>query len=209
MRKAFLLMFSLLFSFLSFSQQQTVLKITRSYFRSDPFEGKFSSFVTHLLNDPTLSGKMLEKRTDTSLFYFQGTYNSFNPFFFKPKRVQVVLTELPVDLDSLERDTIYNYQLFAYDDDTKEGVQAVKKEFDKIFRHFKGSFNSNQHSVNPAGSSSNGETYNFFDALHGVAPFAISWFGPTKDKEMCLVLTIRLDNRYNQAILPVPFYTPK
>ena len=207
MREICFLFFSLLLN--GISDAQAVSKITKNYFRSDPFEGEFSSFMTHLLNDPTITNKILEKRTDTSLFYFQGSYNSFNPFFFKPKRVQVVLTELAIDLDSLERDTIFNYQLFAYDNDTKEGVGEIKREFDKILKRYRGSFSTYQYSENPAGSGSVGATYNFFDPLHGVAPFALSWFGPTEKKEMCLVLTIRIDNRYNQAILPVPFYTPK
>jgi hypothetical protein len=208
MRRVYVLLSFVLLYIASFSQE-TISKIARSYFRSDPFEGEFSSFIAHLLNDPAINNKILEKRTDTSLFYFQGTYNTFNPFFFKPKRVQVLLTELPVDLDSLQRDTIYNYQLLAYDNDTKEGVRELKKEFDKILRRYKGSFHNNQYTENPPDGKSNGATYNFFDALHGVAPFAISWFGPDENKEMCLVVTIRLDTRDNRAILPVPFYTPQ
>jgi len=208
MRKICIFTFTLLLYFIS-EGQQVVPKITKSYFRSDPFAGEFSSFMSHLINDPAINSKMLEKRTDTSLFYFQGTYDKFNPFFFKPKRVQVVLTELPVDLDSLERDTIFNYQLFAYNDGTKEGEQEIKKEFDKILKRFKSSFETNQYSEKPVGSKSAGATYNFFDAFHGVAPFAVSWFGPTEDKEFCLVLTIRIDNSYNKAVLPVPFYAPK
>jgi hypothetical protein len=208
MRKFGLFLFSLLLTGATYSQQ-VVQKITRNYFRSDPFSGEFSSFMRHLLNDPSINSKIVEKRTDSTLFYFQGTYNNFNPFFFKPKRVQVVLTELPVDLDSTAKDTIYNYQIFAYDHDSKEGREAVKKEFGKLFRHYKGSFQTNQYSANPAGPATTGETYNFFDAFHGVSPFAISWFGPTDKKEICLVLTIRLDNQYNQAVLPIPFYAPK
>jgi hypothetical protein len=208
MRKVCLLSFILLLVASTYSQQ-AVPKITKTYFRSDPFEGEFSSFMTHLLNDPAITGKILQKRTDSSLFYFQGTYKNFNPFFFKPTRVQVVLTELPVDLDSLAKDTIYNYQLFAYNNDTKDGVHDVKKEFDKLLKRFKGSFLSNQYSETPGVNGSAGATYNFFDGYHAVAPFAITWFGPTENKEMCLVLTVRLDTRYNEAILPVPFYAPK
>jgi hypothetical protein len=209
MRKFCLTLFSFLLLCFSSYSQEPILKITRNYFRSDPFNKDFSSFLSHLLNDPALTNKIIEKRTDSTLFYLQGTYTAHNPFFFKPKRVQVVLTELEVNLDSLIRDTIYNYQLFAYDSDTKEGVEEVKKEFDKIFRRYKGSFRSNQYTENPAGNQSNGATYNFFDPLHAVAPFALSWFGPNENKEMCLVLTIRMDTYNNRAILPVPFYTPQ
>jgi hypothetical protein len=208
MRKILLLVISA-FLFSWCQGQQALLRISKSYFRSDPFEGEFSGFLQHLFNDPTITGKILEKKTDTSLFYFQGTYKNFNPFFFKPKRVQVMLSELAVAVDSLESDTIYNYQLFAYHDNTKEGVHDIKKEFDKIFKRFRSGFYSNQYTLSPQGSGSPGETYNFFDAYHTVAPFALSWIGPTKDNEMCLILTIRMDNLYNTAVLPVPFYAPK
>ncbi len=77
------------------------------------------------------------------------------------------------------------------------------------YRRYKGSFSSNQLTENAAGAEPNGATYNFFDRFHGIAPFALSWFGPNKNKEMCLVLTIRLDTYMNEAILPVPFYAPQ
>src|SRR5882724_2982668 len=90
--------------------QSPVSKITHSYFRSDPFQNEFSAFLTHLLNDPTLTDKILKKRTDSSLFYFQGTYTTHNPFFFTPTKVQVILKQTPIKLDSLHIDTIYIYE---------------------------------------------------------------------------------------------------
>ena len=208
MRKIYFLLFSILLYFPSFSQE-IIPKITKSYFRSDPFGGEFSSFMTHLLKDPSITNKILEKRTDSSLFYFEGTYNAFNPFFFKPKRVEIILTELAIDLDSLVRDTIYTYQLLAYNNDTKEGTEELRKEFDKIFRRYKSSFFKNTFAEPPPENKLRGITYNFFDRMHAVAPFSLSWFGPDEKKEMCLILTIRMDTYNNRAILPVPFYAPQ
>ncbi|HEY6503322.1 MAG TPA: hypothetical protein VIZ28_05050, partial [Chitinophagaceae bacterium] len=181
--------------------------ISHSYFRSDPFENEFSSFLKQLLSDPALTDKIIEKRTDTSLFFFQGTYNKYNPFFFKPKKVVVVLTEIPVELDSLKTDTIYSYQLLAYNNDSKEGIEEVKKEFEKIYRRYKGSFKNTSHSENLSGNGLPSVTYNFFDPYYAVAPFAISWAGPNADKEICLILTIRMNTKDNKATLPVPLYT--
>jgi hypothetical protein len=160
------------------------------------------------LNDPTLTDKILEKKTDTSLFYFQGTYAAYNPFFFKPTKVKVVLTETSVPLDSLRSDTIYTYQLFAYDKNSKDGVEELKKEFGKILRHYKGSFPRNNYSATKSGTDLYGETYNFFDPFHALAPFALAWFGPDRDNEVCLVLTLRIATDNNKAVLPVSFYTP-
>jgi len=197
----------LLACFTSYSQSP-VYKIAHDYFRSDPFRDEFSSFLKHLLNDPTITDKILEKKTDTSLFYFQGTYTSHNPFFFKPSKVEVLLMETPIQLDSLISDTIYTYQLLAYNNDTKDGTQEVKKEFEKIYRRHKGGFFRNTYMENPASSELKGVTYNFFDPLHAVAPFALTWCESGESKEMCLVLTIRMSAYNNKAILPVPFYAP-
>ncbi len=191
----------------STSAQETIARITKSYFRSDPFSTEFSSFIYHLLHDPDLTNKTTLKKTDSSFFYFEGTYTTYNPFFFKPKRIEVVLTEMFVDVDSLKRDTIYTYQLLAYNDETVTATDEVKKEFDKIFRRSKGSFPKNQFSENAPGADLPGGTYNFFDAWHAISPFAVSWFGPDENKEMCLVLTVRMQTYMNKAILPVPFYT--
>jgi hypothetical protein len=124
MRKFYPALFLLLICCAAYGQS-SVFKITKEYFRSDPFQKEFSSFLKHLLNDPSLTNKVIEKRTDTSLFYFQGTYTSHNPFFFKPERVEVILAESMVELDSLIIDTIYVYQLLAYHSDTMEGKQEL------------------------------------------------------------------------------------
>jgi hypothetical protein len=209
MRKLYLVLsFVLYLTSLSHSQPSPVFKIAHNYFRSDPFQSEFSTFLTHLLNDPTLTDKILEKKTDTSLFYFQGTYTNYNPFFFKPTKVKVILVETSVPLDSLRADTVYTYQLFAYDNNSKQGVEELKKEFAKIFKHYKNGFPKNTYSETRSGTSLTGETYNFFDPFHALAPFALSWFGPDKDNEMCLVLTLRIATENNKAVLPISFYTP-
>jgi hypothetical protein len=207
MRKFYLAVFTVLISYHSSCGQETISKIIKRYFRSDPFKTEFSSFLSHLMNDPTLINKLTEKRTDSTLFYFEGTYTTHNPFFFKPKRVDVILTQTVVALDSLPADTIYSYQLLAWGNDTKEGTEELKKEFEKIYRQYKNSFSKSQHIENPAASKWKGATYNFFDLFHAVSPFALSWFEPGENKEVCLILTIRMDSYMNMAILPVPFYT--
>jgi hypothetical protein len=207
MRKHCLVILPVLLTFAFTYSQSPVYKITQQYFRSDPFQSEFSSFLNHLLNDPTLINKITEKKTDSSLFFFQGTYTNHSPFFFKAKKTDVILMEMPVELDSLRTDTIVTYQLIAFNDDTKEGTQEIKKEFEKIYRRYKGAFNKNSYTENPPGSKSPGATYNFYDPFHAVAPFAVTWYGPSDKKEMSLILTVRMSVKRNIAILPVPFYT--
>jgi hypothetical protein len=207
MRKSSLLLLAFLIICCSTNSQEIVFKITREYFRSDPFRGEFSSFVKHLFNDPSLTNKLTEKRTDTSLFYFQGTYTNYNPFFFKPKRVEVILTEIEVDLDSLIKDTLYTYQLLAYNDATKQGTDEIKKEFEKIYKHYKNGFPKSDYKEDPPGGRFSGSVYNFFDNKHVVSPFAIARYDVADSKEVCLILTIRMDTYEDKAILPMAFYT--
>jgi hypothetical protein len=206
MRRLYLLVVTLA-GCVGLHSQSAVPKITSAYYRSDPFQNEFNVFLNHLIGDPTISEKVIQKRTDSTLFYFQGTYSSHNPFFFKPAKVQVILTELPVQLDSLTTDTIYAYQLFAYINNSEAGVREVKKEFAKIYKRYKGSFPKISLVENVQGSLP-GMTYNFFDLFHAIAPFALTWAGPDENGQMYLILTIRMQTNNNRAILPVPFYAP-
>ncbi len=203
----FILLISFLSCYSSYSQQEPVYKVTKEYFRSNPFNKEFGSFLSSLISDPTVKDKTIERKTDTSLFYFHGTYTTHNPFFFKPKRVEVMFTEMVIPIDTLPPDTLYAYQLLAYNDDSKEAVQELKREFEKILKRYKNGFTRSAYTDNSADTKGGGETYNFFDGLHAISPFALSWFGPDDNKESCLVLTIRLDTYNNQAVLPMPFFS--
>ncbi|MBL7743278.1 MAG: hypothetical protein JNN00_07335 [Chitinophagaceae bacterium] len=206
MRKLCLFVALFLFiSFVSFSQE-SLAKITHSYFRSDPFISDFSTFLKHLLNDPTLADKEFRKKTDTSFFYFKGVYKNHNPFFFQPSKIEVVLTEMKIARDSAGTDTIYIYQLLAYTNSTDKENNGLKKEFEKIYRRYKGNFSSSSYVENPGGSTIPNGTYNFFNRLCAVAPFAITWVGPDSNSEMALILTIRMSTRGNRATLPIPLY---
>src|SRR5690349_13037897 len=86
----------------SFSQNEGLLEFSKSYFRANPFEGKFSLFLKKLIQDPGISNKIIRHQTDTSLFYFSGSYTSYNPFFFKPVRVEILLQQSRISFtDSL------------------------------------------------------------------------------------------------------------
>ncbi|MBC7947125.1 MAG: hypothetical protein H7Y42_04545 [Chitinophagaceae bacterium] len=206
MRRFYLILLPILFLVENSHSQSAVQKVASLYFRSDPFVTSFSSFMKHLLNDPTLTDKIIKKRTDSTLFYFQGTYSSHNPFFFKPKRTEVVLKELPAKLDSSTVDTIYTYQLFAFIDETKEGTAELKKQFEKICKKYKSNFSKTTFNENKESKLENA-TYNFFERSYAIAPLAVTWVGPNSKNEMCLILTIRMETQRNMARLPVPLYT--
>jgi hypothetical protein len=205
MKPSFLLLLCIAIAVTSIGQSP-ILKVTGEYFRSEPFNTDFSAFLKHLLNDPTLSEKVIEKRTDSSLFFFEGTYSRHNPYFFKPVKTKVILVEMAIETDSAQIDTIYNYQLLSFAEPTDQGKKDIKKEFDKILKRFKSSFSKTTVTENADTSLMASITYNFFHDAYLVAPFALTLAGPFKADEMCLILTVRMSVINNRARLPVSLY---
>src|SRR5260221_14739721 len=98
---------SLIFSILFFSNfcpaQDVLMQVAKNYFRSNPFDRAFSQFLSHLMNDPTVTNTTISKRTDTTFFYLRGDYTHHNPFFFKAKRTAVIVGEKEIVInDSLQ-----------------------------------------------------------------------------------------------------------
>src|SRR5262245_22315197 len=97
---------SIIFLIIFFSSpcivQDVLLQVAKNYFRSNPFDREFSQFLSHIMNDPTLTNSIINKRTDTTFFYLRGEYTHHNPFFFKAKRTSVIVGEKEIVLnDSL------------------------------------------------------------------------------------------------------------
>jgi hypothetical protein len=208
MKKTLLLLFIvLLVATFSFAQDG-YYQLTKSYFRSNPFIGEFSGFLKHLMNDPSIQNKKTQRRTDSALFYFYGAYKDYNPFFFKPKRVEILLEEISVKYtDSLPNDTIFVYQLIAYADASK-GKQEVKKEFEKIHRQYNKKFSNSNSQDLKTGDEISGGLHNYFVPFAGIAPVTTAWGYLTHTNEYVLNITLRLTSSENRAILPATFYNP-
>lgn len=215
MKKNLLLLFFISFIYTSsfsqvfqFTTQEGLVQFTKSYFRSNPFIGEFSGFLKHLMNDPQLKEKKTWTRTDTSLFYFSGVFNNYNPFFFKPKRVEIVLKEVPIQIvDSILADTILIYQLLAYTDGKSKGEEEVKKEFAKIHRKFNTKFYNSNFQDLQVGKEIKGGVHNYFIRSSSIAPVTVAW-GLWKEDEYVLTLMLRLKIKQNIAVLPASFYNP-
>lgn len=194
----------------SSAQFEGLQQFTHSYFKSDPFLGQFSAFISHLTKDPAVSARQMRLRTDTSLFYFYGIYEKFNPFFFKPVKVEISLVESQVQYsDSLPPgDTLLLYQLTAYASPTAEGEKEVRKEFEKIHRQYKNRFfDSNYREIKNNGAVIGG-IRNYFVPMHGVAPVTVAWGIMENSKQPVLNIEVRMKTQNNFAVLPVPLYHP-
>ncbi|MBN8876045.1 MAG: hypothetical protein E6Q24_00785 [Chitinophagaceae bacterium] len=203
-----------LFLFLSIrsaAQEEGLYQFTHSYFRSDPFQSQFSHFMEHLMKDPGITGKKIRLRSDTSLFYFYGTYTNYNPFFFKPKRVEVILEEMPFRYeDSLQaHDTILVYQLIAYGEDSEKGLKEIKREFEKMHRQYKRRFFDSNYKEFEQNNTVIGGIHNYFVPLHGLSPLSVAWGRLDDSGDPVLNIVLRIKTSENQAVLPVPLYNSK
>lgn len=191
--------------------QDGLYQFTSNYFRADPWQGSFSGFLQRLMNDPGLENKAQTQRTDTTLFYYQADYRQYNPFFFKPERVQVILeqAELPYDDSLARKDTIFLYQLVAYAPDTEGGLRDIKKEFEKIHRKYNRRFFESNYNELKEGETVKGASHNYFVAIALLSPVSVSWGRIESSKQLVLVLTLRIKSKENRAVLPAPFYNPE
>jgi hypothetical protein len=205
MRKILLTLFIFAFYLTHSFAQDGLFEFTKSYFRSDPLSGQFNIFLNHLMNDPILQNKEIQKRTDTSLFYFSGTYGKYDRFFFKPRKVEILLQEQSLTyVDSIPADILFVYQLTAYADSTGSGQQEVKREFEKIHRLFNKKFHeSNYRNLETEGFGTGG-LHNYFVNFSTLAPLTTAW-GKIKD-EFVLQITLRIKTSSNRAIVAASLY---
>ncbi|MGN6291404.1 MAG: hypothetical protein ACTHMV_01570 [Chitinophagaceae bacterium] len=203
-----------LFLFLSIqsaAQEEGLYQFTRSYFRSDPFQGPFSRFIEHLMKDPDITGKKKRLRSDSTLFFFYGTYTNYNPFFFKPKQVEVLLEEMPFQhTDSLRaQDTILVYQLIAYGEDSEKGLKEIKREFEKIHRQYKRRFFDSNYKEFEENNTVIGGMHNYFVPLYGLSPLSVAWGKVDNSDAPVLNIILRIKTNENETVLPVPLYNPE
>src|SRR5689334_14191565 len=132
MRKIFTLLFIVII-FESYSQSP-LQSVAKSYFRTHPFNSKFSTFILNLQRDPWLTITEFNRRTDSTFFYLTGTYKNFNPLHFSPTELKLIVAEEEIIYsDSLQtRDTIMNLQLIGMIDTNTTSMKLVEKEFRKF-----------------------------------------------------------------------------
>ena len=178
-------------------------QIAKNYFRSNPYHLRFSTFLSHLLNDPTLINKTVTKRSDSSLFLFKGYYSHHSPFTFKAERTEIRLEEIEVDLNDFisRKDTVMFYQLLGYAYGAA-GMEAVKKEFTKFDRRYGKNFFTQDTEIKN-GDKIVGLGKNYFTVISTISPLSIAWVR-LDDLQNVFTITLRMKVEGNVATLPVP-----
>ena len=202
MKKFYLL---LLVLSISTAHAQKVYKIAQTYYRINPFNKEFNSFLIRLMDDPVLTNKTVNKKTDSTLFFLEGTYTSHSPFFFKATRTSIILAEREHITDSTgEVNNIFLYQLVGYAPSGKEGVNDIQKEFDKFCNRFK----KGPHGVNirelKLQDKKTGEIRDYLLSNLVFSPLTIAWSTSKNNEENIFAITVRFTVVENRAYLPIP-----
>lgn len=208
MKRPLLLLSGILLYAAVFSQG--IYSAVHTYFRHDPFEKPFAQFLSSLLNDPALTEKDIKKKTDSTLFFLQGTYRAYRPFFFPATHCRVVLAEQQEFTDSTETEayTFFVYQLIGYAAPGDEGVRDVKEEFERLQRKWKKGLVDNGHRELKRGSETSGMIADYHYGYMLFNPVSIAWASSAGKKENIIALTVRFLLRENQAFLPITANSP-
>ena len=186
--------------------QNPIQSTLKNYFRSHPFDIKFSSFITSLQQDPWFTIETYGRRTDTSFFFITGTYKNFNPFRFVPKELRLIVAEEEiVHTDSLKTlDTIMNLQLLAISDSGEVNSKIVEKEFKRFHNNQENRFSSStSNSYKEKDGSLTTRSYNYFVSPFSIAPVTIAWGILPESKQNALIITIRFKVKENSAMYVV------
>lgn len=176
--------------------QSPIELVSKTYFRTHPFDMKFSSFVTSLQQDPWFSLETYDRRTDSTFFFLTGTYKNFTPFRYAPKELRLVVAEEEIThADSLKtRDTIVNLQIMGVTDTGIVNRKAVEKEFKRFHSNQGGHFSPYTHET----FRGIGEAYNYFVSPFSISPVTIAW-GRSETNQYIFTITIRFKLKENSA----------
>ena len=194
MKKILLPVFILLFY--TASSQSPIQSVSKIYFRINPFDIRFSSFVTSLQQDPWFSLEIYHRRTDSNFFFLTGTYKNFNPFRYLPKELRLVVAEEQIiHADSLKtRDTVINLQIMGVTDTGIVNSKAVEKEFKRFHSNQADRFSGTTQGI----VEGTGAIYNYFISPFSIAPVTIAW-GLLETNQYTFTITIRFKLKENMA----------
>ena len=184
------------------NSQYPAESLIKTYFRTHPFDMRFSSFIASLQQDPWFTIETYSRRTDTTFFYLTGTYKNFNPFRYPPQELRLVLAEEEIiHTDSLKtRDTIMNLQLLGIIDSGKVNSKLVEKEFNRFHKNQVDRFSNYTHnSYEKNDGSISAEINNYFVSPYSIAPITVAWGLMPETYQCAFTITIRFKVKENKA----------
>ena len=181
--------------------QDPILSISKTYFRTHPFNSKFSNFILNLQKDPWFKIENYDRRTDSAFFFLKGTYQNFNPFRFTPGKLTLIVAEEEIIYsDSLQtHDTIMNLQLIGMVDSMAID-KTVQKEFKRFHQSYSGRFDDFKARTLKEEQKITGEVYNYFISPFSISPVTIAWGILPDTNQYVFSIIIRFKVTENQAV---------
>jgi hypothetical protein len=112
------------------AQDYNINKVLKTYFPVNPYKYSFSVFYKKLNENPAITNKSIQKRTDSTLFSFKGDLSNYKIGDFLFIDAEIKLEEVQVKLTGYNiTDTIIQYQLNCYCRGGSIGLEVAKKAF--------------------------------------------------------------------------------
>jgi hypothetical protein len=175
---------------LTSSGQESVVKFVGDYFRVNPFEAKFSTFVRALSRDKQLLNKMeyTDEASDRSV---SGNYKVFNPFNINASEVEVGLKSIG-NRDYFGVSTpMYIYKLTARFADSPEARKKIRRDYWLMINRFRRLYTFGYHlglehpPLRRKDRNKDGESTNFFFAGYkDMASCNLVWTTPPSSDEI-------------------------
>lgn len=187
-------------AFKSYSQDPIQL-VFKAYFRTHPFDSKFSTFILNLQRDPWLTIKEFNRRTDSTFFYLTGTYKNFNPFRFTPSELKLIVAEEEIIYSDSTKthDTIMNLQLIGLIDTNITSARLAEREFKRFHQSQSKRFDDFIHKTLGGPQAIKGEIYNYFVSPFSISPVTIAWGPMPGTRQYTFAITVRFKVMENQA----------
>ncbi len=195
-----------LFFFVALKAQNPLDPILKSYFRTHPFDIRFSSFINSLQGDPWFTTELFERRNDSAFFYFTGTYKNFNPFKFNAKEVRLIIAEDQfVHTDSLKTlDTLIIIQIIGVMDSSAAGLSSVKDEYNRFRKKYSSKFWKTSTDNYEKDNKLIWELTNFFVFPFSITPLTVAWGPQSSTQDYVFTITIRIKVKENMAGFIIP-----
>jgi len=182
--------------------QNQIQSISRAYFRTHPFDSKFSTFIINLQKDPWFTISEYHRRTDSAFFFLTGTYKNFNPFRYTPVELRLTLSEEEIIYsDSLHtHDTIMNLQLMGTIDSNMSTNKSVEKELKRFHQAYSGRFDDFKSRTLKWQQNITGEIYSYFISPLSISPITVAWGILPNTNQYSFAIIIRFKVAQNQAV---------
>ena len=181
--------------------QSPLQSLLKNYFRSHPFDMKFSSFILSLQNDPWFKIEEYKRRDDTAFFFLNGIYKNWSPFRFTPREIRLIIAEDEIiHQDSLQtHDTIINLQLMGILDSAAVNSKVVEKEFRRFNNTQDKNFYNSTYDKYERQGAIIAESYNYFVYPLSIAPVTIAWGRMPTTLDYTFTIIIRFKVKGNIA----------